>query len=180
MSSSAARRYANAFLQTAIEAGKLEKAREDILTLREAFLSTRELQLFLKSPIVNKAQKQAAISSIFEDKVDPLTFRLLNLLLKKNREELIEDISREFLLIYNVHHGIVDVEVTSASKINKQQMIALVKQLESTTGKTVNVKPVLNKELIGGLMIRIDDTVIDGTVKYKLNQLKDRLTSVVV
>jgi len=59
-------------------------------------------------------------------------------------------------------------------------MIALVKQLESTTGKTVNVKPVLNKELIGGLMIRIDDTVIDGTVKYKLNQLKDRLTSVVV
>ncbi len=176
----AARRYANAFLETAVEAGKLETAKEDMLSIREALQSTKELQLFLKSPIIKKAQKKAVISSIFEDRVDPLTYRLLTLLLQKNREELIEDISREFIRLYNHHHGIIDVEVSSASEINTKQMNALIKQLESTTGKKINISPVLKEDLIGGLKIRIDDTVIDGSVKYKLNQLKERLTSVAV
>ena len=178
MSSTAAKRYANAFLETVIEEGKLEKAKDDMLTIMSTLESSKELRLFLKNPIVKNSQKKAALEAIFTKHVDKLTFRLINLLLEKKREGLLDEITRNFLSLYNFHHGIIEAEVSSASEMSDKQLKALVKQLEESTGKKVKIKTNIDSDLIGGLMVRIDDTVIDGSVKYKLSQLKYSLTSV--
>jgi F-type H+-transporting ATPase subunit delta len=180
MSLTAAKRYANAFLETVIEKGKLEKAKDDMLTIKSTLESSSELRLFLKNPIVKNSQKIAALEAIFAKQVDKLTFRLINLLLEKNREGLLDEITRKFLALYNHHHGIIEAEVSSASELSDKQLKALVKQLESSTGKKVIINSKIDSDLIGGLMVRIDDTVIDGSVKYKLSQLKQSLTSVEV
>ena len=180
MSTKAARRYANAFLEISIEKDILEKAREDMLLIKNTIEASSDLRLFLKNPIVKKDQKKTAVEKIFKDEIQDITFQLYELLLKKDRESLFEDISKNFLELYNLHKGIIEVGVTSAKKLEDEQLQALKKNIERTTGKKVEFKTEVKEELIGGLKIRIDDTVVDGSVKYKLNQLKDRLTSTAV
>ena len=178
MSNKAARRYANAFLQTAIESNRLEECREDMLFIKETIEDSKELQLFLKSPIVKKEKKKAVLDEIFQEELNDLTIKLIEILSQKDREDMLEKVTAKFVELYNRHQGIIEVGITSAMKLDSEQMKELTGKLEKTTGKTVNVRESINEDLIGGLKVRIEDTVIDGTVKYKLNQLKDRLTSV--
>ncbi|TVR16121.1 MAG: ATP synthase F1 subunit delta [Balneolaceae bacterium] len=180
MSSTAAKRYANAFLKTVIEEGKLEKAKDDISLISNTLESSKELRLFLKNRIISSSQKRAALESIFSDKTDKLTFGLIKLLLDKKRENLLEQISGNFLALYNHHHGIIEANIYSASKLDDKQQKALIKELEQSTGKKVKINAKIQEDLLGGLMVRIDDTVIDGSVKFKLNQLKEKFTSAAV
>ncbi len=180
MSSTAARRYANAFLETVIEEGKLETAKDDMLTISSTLKSSKELRLFLNNRIINSAQKKAALESIFAKEVDKLTFNLIKLLLKKKREGLLMEITQNFQTLYNRHHGIIIASIYTASELSDKQSKALVKQLEKSTGKTIEINAHVDKDMIGGMMVRIDDTVIDGSVKFKLNQLKEKFTSAAV
>lgn len=173
MSSKAAKRYANAFLETAIEMDLLDEAKEDILLIREIFNTSPDLRLFLKSPIIKKDKKKAALDSIFGDKVQDLTLNLLAVLSNKNREILLEDITSNFIDLYNLHHGIIEISVYSATELTKSQTDEIHKKLEEFTGKKVNLSLTVDEDLLGGLKVRIEDTVIDGTVKHKLSQLKD-------
>ena len=177
MSIKAARRYANAFLQIALEEDILEQAKEDMLLIKNTIEGSDDLRLFLKNPIIKKDQKKKAVQAIFKDKIQDITFQLYELLARKDRESLLEDISKNFIELYNRHKGIIKVSVTSAHKLESDQLKALKKNIERTTGKKVEFETEVNEDLIGGLKYRIDDTVVDGSVKFKLNQLKDQLTS---
>lgn len=176
MSSKAAKRYAYAFLETALEMDILEEAKKDILMIGDVLDSSKDLRLFLKSPIVRKDQKRAALKEIFEENIHDLTGKLLEILTEKNREALLELITGHFIELYNVHHGIINVDVTSAMELDKEQIKTLKSQLESSTGKKILLNRSIDEDLMGGMMVRIDDTVIDGTVKFKLNQLKDQFS----
>lgn len=177
MSAQAARRYAKALMEMAFEKKNLETVKVDILLIRDVLKNSKDLRLFLQSPVIRKEQKLSALQSIFKDKVSDLTFSFINLLSEKSREKILEDITGHFIEQYNHHHGIIEVGVTSAKGLDSGQLEKLKAELESVTGKSVNLHSSVNDALIGGLMVRIDDTVIDGSVKFKLNQLKDRLTS---
>jgi len=180
MSTKATKRYATAFLGLAIEENILEKTKEDMLLIKNTIDASSELQLFLKNPIIKKGQKKEAVQKIFKDKIQDITFELYNLLARKDRESLLEDISNKFLELYNQHQGIIKVGVTSASKLEDSQLKALQKNIEKTTGKSVEFQTEVKEDLIGGLKIRLEDTVVDGSVKFKLSQLKDRLTSTAI
>lgn len=177
MSTKAAKRYANAFLGLALEKDILENTREDMLLIKNTIDASSDLQVFLKNPIIKKDQKKAAVKQIFEGSVQDVTFEFYNLLARKDRENLLEDISNKFIELYNQHQGIIKVGVTSAKKLEEAQLKALKKSIEQTTGKKVEFNTDVDEELIGGLKIRIEDTVVDGSVKFKLSQLKDCLTS---
>lgn len=180
MSSKAAKRYANAFLETAIELDVLESIKDDILLIRETFKTSPELRIFLKSPVVKKDNKKEALSLIFGKRVQDITVNLLNILSDKNREVLLEDITNHFVDLYNIHHGIIEVVVYSASTLSKTQQKNLLTELEEYTGKKVRMTISVDESLIGGLKVRIQDTVIDGTVKHKLSQLKESFTEAAV
>ena len=180
MVAKAARRYANAFLITALEEDSLEKAKEDILMIQNTLDQSADLRLFLRSPIVRKEQKKSALEAIFENKVSELSINLLHVLSDKGREPLLGDITRHFIELYNYHHGIIEVQITSSAGLDNEQLERLVKKLESVTGKKIEAIVSVDENLIGGLTVRIDDTVVDGSVKFKLNELKERFTSAAV
>jgi F-type H+-transporting ATPase subunit delta len=179
MVSKAARRYANALLITAIEQKILEEVKDDMQLIHKAIKESSELNLFLKSPIIKNHIKKSALDAIFNGKVQQLTMNLIEILSEKRRENLLFGISKGFVALYNLHHNIIEVDVETAFELDKDQKSSLVKELEAVTGKTIQMRIEKNKDLIGGLSVRIEDTVYDGSVKYKLNQLKRKFTTAV-
>lgn len=176
----AAGRYASALLETAIEQDILEEIYKDMLFLQSTIEDSRDLQLFLMSPLIKKAVKVSAMHKIFDGKIHELSMKLIDLLSEKSREKLLQSITRAFTLAYKAHHGIIDIDVTSAFELDKDQVKELKKQLEKSTGKKVDLYQTIDEDLLGGLKVRIEDTVIDGSVKHKLSQLKENFKAATV
>lgn len=174
MVSKAARRYAKALLQSALEQNMLGVVKEDIQFINETLEDSNELKVFLKSPIIKSEDKQKALSSIFKKHISKETMSLLQLLSEKRRENLLKDICAGFIQLYNEHQGIIRVEVVSAYELDSRQKKALEEELVEKTGKKIQMDVTVNNNLIGGLIVKIGDTVIDGSVKHKIRMLKNQ------
>jgi F-type H+-transporting ATPase subunit delta len=105
-----------------------------------------------------------------------LTGRLFKLVIEKRRENLLDQIATSFLNLYNKHAGIIEIDVQTAFSLTDDQHSALKASLEKTTDNKVVLGVNVDPELIGGLSVRIDDTVIDGTVKHQMRRLKSLFT----
>lgn len=175
--SKAARRYATALLELAKERKSVERTLEDVLLIKNTIEESRDLMLFLRSPVIKPDKKVAALEAIFADQVSEMVHRFITLIAKKNRENLIDEIVTAFVDIYNDYAGIISAEVFVAKKLGDKQLSDTQKQLEKFTGKKVNISVTVQKDLKGGMAIKIADTVIDGTIKHKLEQLEDAFLS---
>ncbi len=85
-----------------------------------------------------------------------------------------DDICRDFIQLYNQHMGIIQVDVSTAFKLDNDQIELLKDKLVQSTGKKVEMDIHLRPDLIGGLVVKIDDTVIDGSIKHKIRKLKNQ------
>lgn len=171
--SKAARRYATALLELSIEQKLVDQTLKDIYFIKNTLDDSRELLLFLKSPIIKPDKKVAALEEIFGDKISDLVHRFITLVTRKNRQNKIDAIVEAFIEKYNEHAGIIIAEVFVAEELNKDQEAKVISQLEKVTGKEIHIKVTVQPELKGGMSVKIADTVTDGTVKHKLEQLED-------
>lgn len=176
----AARRYAIALLEIAKEQNSVEQSLNDMLFIKNTIGDSKELQLFLKSPVIKPSVKKQALQSVFEEHLQSLSMQFVTLIAKKERSAILHEISVSFIQAYNKFAGIIEVEVRSARALSEAQQKELQKVLEKTTSKKVNLHTVSQEDLKGGLLVKIDDTVIDGTVKHKLEQLEETLLNTTV
>lgn len=180
MSLKAARRYAYAMLQSSVELGILEEVKKDMDLIQETVDASPDLSLFLKSPIIKKDVKREVLKQVFEKNVRAETMVLVNLLVTKGREASLKSIADRFNDLYNQHKNIIDVHVQSAYELNDSQTTSLRKTLENVTSKIVHLHMNVDAGLIGGLSVRIQDTMYDGTVRHKMSQLKRQFSEEVV
>lgn len=171
----AARRYANALLELADERDEVEPILEDIQYIHKTLEDSRELVVFLKSPIINFDEKNKALQTIFFDNLEEATKLFIKLLTRKERVNLLDQIAEAFIERYKEYAGIITVNVFTARPLKENQHKALHKELEEITQKTVDMNITVDEDLKGGLAIRIGDTVIDGTVKHKLEELEESM-----
>jgi|AntRauTorcE11897_2_1112592.scaffolds.fasta_scaffold00265_3 F-type H+-transporting ATPase subunit delta len=174
MISKAARRYSKALLQSALEQDILDDVEKDVRFILNTIQDSRDLVVFLKSPIIKQEDKQDALSKIFDDHISGETISLLRLLSEKRRENLLEDICNGFIRLFNQHKGIIQVYITTAYDLGEAQQKELHTALVSSTGKKVEMHIALEPEIMGGIIVRIDDTVLDGSVKHKIRKLKNQ------
>ncbi|MEO9886368.1 MAG: ATP synthase F1 subunit delta [Balneola sp.] len=172
--SKAAHRYAVALLESAREQDSVQETLKDIHFIKDTVEGSNELRLFLKSPVVKPAEKQKALSSIFDGKVSKEVSQFLGLVTKKGREDILDEITKAFVNVYNEDAGIITVEVKTANPLGADQIKELTAMLEKSTSKTVLLALVEQEELRGGISVKIEDTVIDATIKHKLEQLETR------
>ncbi|MFN1833678.1 ATP synthase F1 subunit delta [Balneola sp. MJW-20] len=172
--SKAAKRYASALIDIAKEDKILDVILEDVKMTNATIQDSKDLTLFLNSPIIKPDQKQKALEAIFADKVHKLLFDFLRFVASKNRGNIIPQIMDSFIAKYEEMNGIINVEVRSASKLSDKQLNQLSDTLAKNTGKKIQLHTLVNPELKGGLAVKIDDTVIDGTIKHKLEKLEDQ------
>lgn len=171
----AAKRYAMALLETAKAKNAVDQVLKDVLVIKSTIDASRELKLFLKSPLVKPRDKRAVLDAIFKERVSEGTVQFLELVTEKGRESILHDIVVAFTEKYNLYAGIITVEVKSAHPLTDQQKKMLREKLEEVTSKKVELTETVQPELIGGISVQIDDTVYDATIKHKLNQLENRL-----
>ncbi len=175
--SKAARRYATALLELAKEQDALDRTLEDVLFIRNTIRDSRDLVLFLKSPIIKPDKKVAALDAIFASEVSELVYKFITLIARKNRQNILDEIVEAYVEKHNEFAGITSAEVFVAYKLDEKQLSEVTEKLETLTGKKVNVSVKVQPELKGGMAVKIADTVIDGTVKHKLEQLEDAFLS---
>lgn len=173
--SKAARRYATALLELGKERDEVKPILKDMAFINATLDGSSELVLFLQSPIVKFDDKKAVLNALFSDEVTEVTRKFLELLVRKNRSNMLHQVSESFLKLYNKYAGIIEVEVMVAHELDDSQKEKLHKQLEKKTGKKVDLTIQIDASLKGGMAVRIEDTVIDGTVKHKLRELEEQL-----
>lgn len=176
----AARRYATALLEIAKEQKVVEDVLEDVKLLHGTFEGSRDLILFLKSPVIKYDDKLSALEEIFGHRVQDVTNLFIKLLVKKNRVNLLDQIAEAFIQKYNEYAGIIKVDVYTAYAMSDAQKEELLRALEQRTRKKVEMTLTQDASLMGGIAVRIDDTVIDGTVKHKLAELEQKFLNAAV
>lgn len=168
-------RYAKAMFEVAKERDLLEACYNDMQTIKSLIDSSRELRVLLKSPIINKSKKKGVLENLFKSRVNILTYEFMNLLTDKQRESLIVDVVNQYDILYNEAKNIQVVNITTAVELSETIKQKLVVKLAEVTGKIIQPRYSTKKELVGGIMIRMDNWVYDATIAHQLDILRQQL-----
>jgi F-type H+-transporting ATPase subunit delta len=172
--STVARRYATALYEEADRTDVVEAVDADVELIRNSLEASDDLMRFFESPVIPDEKKGAVIDTLFEDRVDALTHRFLKLLVKKDREGMVAAVAEQYQALRDEQRNIVEAHVRTAQPMGDDEKDELTTALEQTTGKNVRLKVEEDADLIGGLVVRIGDRVYDGSVRNKLENLRDR------
>ena len=176
MASSAAKRYAQAVFTLAKEQDTLDAWQSD-LALLDNIVRDNHVVSYLTNPTITADKKVGAIESTLNSNVQPETRNLVKLLIDRNRAALIPQIREIFDDEVRTERGVAVAIVTTADPLSDAERDVVRDKLESMTGKTVELVLSVDPEIIGGIVIRIGDQVIDGSVRNKLERLRARLVA---
>ncbi len=178
MSALVGRRYAAALYDIAKSQNKIADFAKDCDLIATTLNNSKELLRAVKSPVINQEKKSALLQAVFSGKVSKQLEDALALLVQKGRAPIIPDVMKEFQAILDEESGIMMAQVESAVELTESEKQAIAKKLESISGKKIRIENKINPSLIGGFTARIGDTVIDGSVKHKLERLREELRQV--
>jgi F-type H+-transporting ATPase subunit delta len=168
------RRYAQAVFQIALERNELETWEEDLRVLATT-LQNRELSTLLDAPQVPAAHKIDAIRETFERSVGPLALNLISILATRNLAHLAAGVAEEYGRLLDAQRGIERAEVISAVPLDGGQRARIAELLEGIGGKEVRLTSTVEPRILGGLIARVGDRVIDGSVRTKLTEMRRRI-----
>lgn len=171
-----ASRYAKSLIELAIEKGVLEEVHFDMQLFTNTVESNRELYLLLKNPIVQNDKKQAILKALFGARVNKMTNLFFEIISRKKREGNLPAIAREFHARYNEYKGIVSAEVVTTFELTAQLRKEFIAIIEKISGKSVELHERIDKSLIGGYVLRIEDKQIDESISARLMELKNEFS----
>ncbi|MCR4964951.1 MAG: ATP synthase F1 subunit delta [Bacteroidales bacterium] len=167
-----ASRYAKALYDYAGEKNQVEAVKDELQQIIRTLKENRELQIVLDSPIIVPSKKHAIFSQIFSNTLSETSFTFLDVILKKKREPAIESICEEYIKLYNKEHNIKVANITTAQPISDTLIAKIRTILEEKTQSTIEIKQVVDPDIIGGILINVDDFFIDASVISKIHKLK--------
>ncbi len=169
-----ARRYAQAAFELAREKDELETWSNDLGYLAQA-METQEFSEVLDAPQVTVAHKIALIDETVGGSINPLTRNLLALLASRNSAGLLTDALDAFQEMLDAHRGIERAELTSAVPLSTEQQSKIEAMLTEMVGKDISLTVRVDPEILGGIVARVGDRVIDGSTRTKLEGLRREL-----
>lgn len=171
-----ARPYAKAAFEHAVAATQ-ESSWQSMLSLTGALVAAPEVVQQLENPALNKQGRVKLLLQLCENNIDEAFANFLQVLADNGRLSLLPTISQQFAPLVAEKNRQVDVEVQTAFELSATQLQTLADALSKRLDRTVQPKATVNPALIGGLLIRAGDLVIDGSVRGKLNKLAEALKS---
>jgi len=171
-----AKRFAQAVFEIALERKELDRWQSDLKKIASLSDDAALISL-LQDPRLHFDSKAKLLSEQLGD-INPLALNLVYLLISKGRLNMIGDIADEYQRLLDRHRGIEQAEVITAIPLDDKDKQRLAEYLGAAVGKKVVVKPEVNPSLIGGIVARVGDKLLDGSTRSKLAALKKEMAGV--
>ena len=172
----AARRYAEAIFELAARDKAFDTWREGLVFAAQVLDNDRASRA-LSDPAQPFAERRKLLDRILGERVSPAVANLVRLLAQRSRLDILPRISTEYQRLLNRHQGIVEATVTSPLPLNRAETEALTTRLQKMTGSEVDLRSIVDPALIGGLTVRVGDTLLDASVRGRLERLRDQLVA---
>jgi F-type H+-transporting ATPase subunit delta len=164
-------RYAKALIELAIERGVLEEVKNDMELLVNCCDANRDLSAMLKNPVIHGYKKLSVMKQLFEKRMNKLSIAYIDIITKKSREPELEGIARQFVNLYKVNKGIQIAVITSAVGLDAKLRAEVLTILKNETKSEVELVEKVNKNLIGGFILRVGDKQFDASIAKSLRAI---------
>jgi F-type H+-transporting ATPase subunit delta len=167
--------YAAALFEVAKAEGTLDEVEDELFRFARAYESNDQLRTALTDELVPIARRQGIVEDLVGGKATGTTVQLLSMVVGSGRARELPAIIDRLVARAAASKDAAVAEVRSAVALSADQIDRLKAALANATGRNVNLKVVVDPSVLGGLVATVGDTVIDGTVRTRLDQLKSRL-----
>lgn len=169
-----AKRYAQAVFRIAQENDNLDEWADDLNVLAE-IVGNEDATTLLNAPQIPQARKIEIVDQLLSNSVGPLAKNLLGLLATRGVTNVAPSVSEEYENLLNSLRGVERAEVTTAVELDDEQRDTVASILESIVGKKIQVSTYVEPDIIGGLIARVNDRVIDGSIRARLRNMHQGL-----
>lgn len=175
--STVARNYADTLLTLANKSGEAVEWGSTLRHVADAISEDLTLQRFLESPRIPAAHKSLMLTRALGSRVPRLFLRFLEALVHNRRQSLIPGIADEYDTLLDATHGVVHARVTVARESTEDDRALIAARLSKAVGRTVVPHLQVDPAILGGVVVRIGDTVMDGSVRRKLGLLRRKMAN---
>lgn len=168
-------RYSRALFQSALEKNILDQVNQDMISVGE-ICQLSETKEFLHSPIIVPSKKAEIFHKIFEGKVQEITLALIDLVVKNGRESFLPAIARVFIHETLNYKGITKSVLTTACKVDAKVIKEISDMISEVFKTKVELEEIIDAEIIGGFILRVDDNYIDASIRNKLTRIRKELS----
>ena len=165
------RRYSKAIFEIAEKQNQVKEIYEMLNSAMVLYRTDKELKNFILNPLIDNEQKKSVLNEIF-GKDNSENLNILLYILDKGRMNCIKYIVAEYLKIYYRKNKILDVKATFTKELTDEQKKKLIDKLSQKTGKEINLEIKIDKDILGGGIIKIGDKIIDGSIRRELDNWK--------
>ncbi len=171
--------YGDALLELALEEDRLDGFSEEVTAVRQVFLENEELGRVLDHPKVTREEKLDLISNVFDKRISDELLGFLRIIVEKGRQDQLIAVFDHFLHEVKEHKGIGTAHVTSAVALSGPQKTALeARLLQTTRYHSFEMDYQVDPAILGGLVIRIEDRVVDSSLKTRIDNLSRQLARI--
>ncbi|GER87189.1 F0F1 ATP synthase subunit delta [Dictyobacter vulcani] len=171
-----ARRYAGAIFEIARKQNTMDRTLEDVKGIAEVF-AHRKLAYLLREPKIPAQRKETALRQALAAKVLPTSLNLALLIVQRELVDVMPNIATEFEHLVLDYRNQAVAEVTTAAQLDDAQKAVVKRALEQKTGKSILIETRVDPSILGGVIARVGDEIIDGSVRNRLHVLQQQLLS---
>lgn len=168
-------RYSKALFDLALEQESLDRVYENMMLILNV-CSLKEVRQILDNPVIRSSKRGEILKSLFEKDIEPLTMRFLDLVFIQGRESYLISMARDFVDLTRRHRGIRQVTLTTAVPANEKVRGEIAAITATVSASKIEFVEKTDKSIIGGFILRVDDTYIDASVRSRLNRFKKEFT----
>jgi F-type H+-transporting ATPase subunit delta len=168
--------YARSLFEVAQKEDSLDEVHEQLGEFTDAIDENRDLQVFLFSPYFSAQEKKEGLGKFVEGADDNL-FRFLELLAERHRMPVIFRVRRAFDDLWAEERKRLEVEITSAVELDDDTVNSIGKRIEEQTGRDVQLSARVDEDVLGGIVLRVGNMVLDASVRARLERLRRQVTS---
>jgi F-type H+-transporting ATPase subunit delta len=173
----AASRYAKSLIELAKEQNTIDEVYADMQLFTAVVQENRVFAVMLKNPIINHEKKRNVLHALFDKRMNKLSILAFDLITKKNRESILEQIAAEFQIQYNNLKGLQVADVTTTISLDEDLKTKFRDLVREISGKTAQLSELVNEDIVGGFILNVGDRRLDQSIKSKLNNIKRVLTN---
>jgi F-type H+-transporting ATPase subunit delta len=163
--------YSRALFGVAKEHDKIDEVRDQLGQIADALAESRELSTFFFSPYFSTPEKIDGLHKAVEG-LDPEVQNFLELLIEKHRMPAIHRIRRQYDALVDEEYKLLPVEVTTAVALDKETIDQLGERIGAQTGQRVELTSTVDPDILGGLVLRVGNSILDASIRNRLNQLR--------